>query len=153
MGKALFEQIALAKNKFQFEVEKEYNSYQLLEQICAPLLDQMNKNSTRNLEDLVSEELIDNIDCLLANYREYEKHKELYLRKLTYLRSLEIDISKLNCNSYGMINQITSIDKQRIINNGMIRRILKGTRINQDLLKSIDRAIAKQLINLENLKD
>lgn len=42
-----------------------------------------------------------------------------------------------------MVNQITSIDKKRIINNGIIRRILKGTRINKELLKRVDRAIAK----------
>lgn len=153
LGKALFDQAVLAKNKIQSEVKKEYNSYQFLEQICAPHLDRIDRNSIGTSENFIPEETTNNTDCLLANYEEYKKHKELYLKKLAYLKSLETGISTLNGNSYRMVNQITSIDKQRIINNGSVRKILKGTRINQELLKSIDCAIAKQLINLENLKD
>lgn len=112
--------------------DKKYNSQSVnlgneLYNILSSNLEKENKKLNKLLEELKK---LEEIPVSIQNVIENEKK---------YIEKLEKEISKMKTDSIALINQITTISKQRIYKDPLIRKV----KLSNNSLDSIDKQIIK----------
>lgn len=151
LGKCLLESVEMTLNSIYKETaEKMKKTTVLQEEIAAKLSPLLPSGLVSG--DTFSLQLDSSI---IAKINEYQVAMDDIRTQLSWLeeKKSKLDkererITKLNIESFGIINQITSIDKARIIFGSSIAKILDGTTVSKETLAKIDRSIQANLTDL-----
>lgn len=134
--------IAQENNASLVEMKSQIENLKNMLELCKRKFQNVSGNDNSDEEDEFKQ-MIENFDNLISKY---DKKVEVYKNKRKIISKTLNEIKKMKNGSIALVNQITTISKQRIYDPKNTSGIFYGVKLNSERLDRIDEQLVKLYI-------